>query len=524
MKYMFGDFTLNTDTYELNRCGKVQNIEPQVFALLRTLIENQDKVLSKDQLIDLIWDGRPMSDSVVSSCIKFARRAIDDDGSAQRLIKTVHGYGFRFIGQATKVEDITPLNNLNHSTIKEKSAVIDSADTKPAILVLPFTSVNTPESFPVLPDGFATDIILGLSRMKWLKVIARASAFQLGDQNMPSDLLISKTGAKYCLSGSVELSGSNLFLTIELSNMVDNAIIWIERIHGNVDDIHQLRADIVTKAMGTLEVQISSQEAQIAKLASPENLDTWSAYHLGMAHLNRFTEHDNKIAISLFEQAIKLEPLFARTHAALSFAHFWNVFNRYPGVDVVNSVMIASKSAERSIELDALDPFANFVMGRTFWLAGEAERSIPWIERSLMINPNYAQAHYIHGLAGVMTEQEIDSHKDAIQAMSLSPLDPFMFAFHGVRTISFIAEGDYENARKSAELGARQPGAIFMSDLVAAIANLLAGNEENAQYWMSRLLHRKPDVDMALVFKAFPFCKGETRNRIHASLLKLGIK
>jgi DNA-binding winged helix-turn-helix (wHTH) protein/tetratricopeptide (TPR) repeat protein len=523
MTYKFGDYKLDSRTFELSKEGIVLNVEPRVFALLRLLIEKQDRVVSKDELISQLWDGKPLSDSVISSCIKSARRAIGDDGVKQHLIKTVYGFGFRFVGKAVSLEEVSVSSNSLENLKEQDISSAKLIDTKPTILVLPFTSNSDVAHLPVLPEGLTYDIILGLSRLHWLKVIARASAFQLNDTETTQDVLHTKTGAKYCLSGVIEVIGKNLFLTIKLSNLIDNSIIWVERVEGAIDELHQLRNDIVKKAMATLEVKISTREAQIAQLCSPDSLDAWSAYHLGFAHLNRLTERDNTIAIGLFEKAIKLEPGFSRAHAGLSFCHFWVVFNGYKGFDLKKSVAISRASAERSVELDSLDPFANFVMGRTHWLLEDPEASLPWIERSLAINPNYAQAHYIHGLAGVMSGQAFNSQEDASMAMTLSPLDPFLFAFYGVKAIASIGEGDYVSARKWANSGARQPGAIFMAGLVAAVANLLAGFDQEAEYWLKQVKNGRPNINIHSIFRAFPFTPGITRERIHASLIKLGL-
>ncbi|NQY14581.1 MAG: tetratricopeptide repeat protein [Henriciella sp.] len=105
MRYAFGPFELDTSTLELTRAGEVLSIEPQVFEMLAYLIENRDRVLSKDDLIEAVWGGRIVSDSAISSRIKLVRRAVDDDGTRQSVIKTVHGKGFRFVADIHPVED-----------------------------------------------------------------------------------------------------------------------------------------------------------------------------------------------------------------------------------------------------------------------------------------------------------------------------------------------------------------------------------------------------------------------------------
>ncbi|MBU2880121.1 MULTISPECIES: winged helix-turn-helix domain-containing tetratricopeptide repeat protein [Aliiglaciecola] len=519
MIYQFNDYQLDTEKVELRCRDVVIAVEPQVFCLLQVLIENRHRVLSKDQLIDLIWQGKPLSDSVVSSRIKSTRKAIGDDGSAQKLIKTIHGRGFRFVGDISTLDFQTELAT---DSVKPHQQEIDTAsiqDRKPSIIVLPFTCIQSSNEFAILPEGFVIDIILGLSRLRWLKVISRASSFQFSS-DVQCDTIVSHTGAKYCLSGCIERVNKKLTLTIELSNLLSQDVIWIERIEGKLDDIHQMRTDIVNKAVATLEVQISTNEAQIAQLSPIENLDAWAAYHLGMAHLYRFTQLDNEKAISLFTRAIKLEPMFSRAYAGLSSCQYQNVFNRYSGCDPVLEAVEAKRSAQRSIELDPLDAFANFAMGRCFWLSEGPEDSLPWLERSLSINPNFAQAYYSHGLASVMSNNANDAKQDASQAIELSPLDPFLYGFYGVRAFSYISSGDYENARIWANHAVRQPGALFLMDILATVANSLAGHEKEAAFWAARAKKKRPDLAHDYFFRVLPFTQGVTRERINQALNK----
>lgn len=519
MIYHFDGFQLDTELVELSHYGNTVDAEPQVFALLQVLIENRHKVLSKDQLIELIWQGRPLSDSVVSSRIKSTRKAIGDDGSAQKLIKTIHGRGFRFVGDistSSSHTELTPDSPSPHQKEIDEAAI---QNQKPSIIVLPFNYILSSSELAILPEGFVIDIILGLSRLRWLKVISKASSFQFNSKTQ-SDTILSQTGAKYCLSGSIERINNKLTVTIELSNMVSKGVIWIERLEGKLDDIHQLRTDIVNKAVATLEVQISTNEAHIAQLCAIENLDAWAAYHLAIAHLYRFTQIDNAKALGLFTRAIKMLPTFARAYAGLSCCHYQNSFNQYSSCDPVIEAIKSKKNAERAIELDPLDSFANFAMGRCFWLTGVVEDSLPWLERSLSFNPNYAQAYYSHGLASVMTNNAGDAKHGASRAIELSPLDPFLFGFYGVRAFSYIAAQDYENARIWANHGARQPGALFMLDLIASIANSLAGYDHEAAYWATRARKRRPDLSSDYFFRALPFIQGLTRERISQALKK----
>ena len=98
MILLFRDYELDLGVQELRRAGEIVHVEPQVFDLLVYLVRNRERVVSKDELLDAIWEGRIVSEAALSSRINAARRAIGDTGNDQALIRTVHKRGFRFVG------------------------------------------------------------------------------------------------------------------------------------------------------------------------------------------------------------------------------------------------------------------------------------------------------------------------------------------------------------------------------------------------------------------------------------------
>ena len=99
MLYRFGTFELDTAKAELRADGQPHPVEPQVFALLTLLVENRERLVSRDEILDKVWDGRVVSDAALASRIKSARQALGDDGQAQQFIRTIHGQGFRFVAE-----------------------------------------------------------------------------------------------------------------------------------------------------------------------------------------------------------------------------------------------------------------------------------------------------------------------------------------------------------------------------------------------------------------------------------------
>ena len=166
---------LDTDTRELRRGGDPVSITPQVFDLLEYLIRNHDRVVSKDDLIDMIWKGRVVSDAALTTRLNAARNAIGDSGESQHFIKTLPRKGFRFVGAVREGPGHSHTPDADRS-LERRRPVLALPD-KPSIAVLPFANLSGDPEQEYFADGMVEEIITGLSRFRWLFVIARNSSF-----------------------------------------------------------------------------------------------------------------------------------------------------------------------------------------------------------------------------------------------------------------------------------------------------------------------------------------------------------
>src|SRR5690348_3636838 len=173
MQFLFGDHILDADRRELRRGAESVAVEPQVFDLLVYLVENRDRVVSKDDLIASVWGGRIVSDSTLTSRINAARKAVGDSGESQKLIKTIARKGFRFIGAVREMSGADAAPDQVHREVHPAAVPHD----KPAIAVLPFVNLSGDPEQEYFSDGISEDIITGLSKLRWFVVIARNSSF-----------------------------------------------------------------------------------------------------------------------------------------------------------------------------------------------------------------------------------------------------------------------------------------------------------------------------------------------------------
>lgn len=526
MIYQFGAFELNLATVELRANGKARSLEPQVFALLALLVENHARLVSKDEIIEKVWDGRVVSDAAVASRVKSARQALGDDGLAQRFIKTVHRQGFRFVAEVRAVRGHLPhlaSDTCDPDVTQNVGVLVRQLErlSRPSLAVLPFRLVGGQVRYAALASAIPDELITELSRLRWLFVTARGSSFRVRATNTAFSDIGLLLGVRYCLWGTLEVSDRRLAVNVELVDARDEGIVWADRFSGHIDDVHSMREEIRARVLTALDLRIPMHEAALARLAVPDNLDAWSAYHLGLQHIYRFNRADNAAAAHLFQRAITLDPCFARAHAGLSFVHFQTAFMRYTE-DIAGEVQAARRSAERGLALDALDPFVNFTMGRSYWLEGDLDSSLSWLERATSISPNYAQGIYARAwteaLAGYASEGR--THVDL--AMRLSPIDPLYYAMMATRAFTHMVVGDDTRAADWAERGARSPGAHVLIAMIAAVAQSLKGDAERAAWWAANVRERNAALGRDDFLRAFPMRPDSMRSRVLQALRQLG--
>jgi TolB-like protein len=520
MIYSFDQFELDVARVELRKDGRPVALEPQVFALLAFLVEHRDRLVSREEIFEKVWDGRVVTDSALTSRIKSARKALGDDGKAQRFIKTIHGQGLRFVADA-QIEREDPLILATGSPDASTPASATDSGPRPSIAVLPFRIIGDAGAFASIAEGLPQELITELARLRWLFVIARGSSFRLRDRELDMREVGRLLGVRYGLAGTVEVTGRQLVVTTDLVDTRGGDVVWGERYTGFVDDVHAVRAEIRSKILSSLEIQIPLHEAAGARLTDSDHLDAWSAYHLGLQHVYHFNASDNATAAGLFERATSLDPGFARAYAGLSFVHFQTAFMRRTD-EIATEIALARSCAQRGIDIDPLDPFVNFTMGRSYWLEGDLDSAQAWLDRATSLSPNYAQGIYARAWTETMAGKGLDAREHVDLAMRLSPLDPLYYAMIATRGLSHLLQGEDTEAAAWAERAARSPGAHVLIAMIAAAMQWLAGNEEAAKSWAANVRERRPQMKREDFFSAFPVRPDEVRTRVSAALKTLG--
>jgi TolB-like protein len=387
--------------------------------------------------------------------------------------------------------------------------------------VLPFAGAGDIDTLAIVGQALPQEIINELARLRWLLVIARSSSFRFAAANPDVRQIGQALGVGYVLHGTMALASGRLAADVELVDTRDASLVWSEHFEVPVDSVQFLHSAIVTSVVAALEFHVPLHEAERARQSSADTLAAWSAYHLGLQRMFRFTAADNAAAGGLFAHAIACEPGFARAHAGLSFVRFQEAFLDYG--DAATAVVAAREAADCAVQLDPLDPFANASMGRAHWLSGDLDTGLGWLDRATLLSPNYAQGVYARAWTHSLLGHGTEGQRDVDQAMLLSPLDPLRYAMLATRALSHLVREEYEQAAHWGERGAREPGAHALIAVIAAACHALNGDDARAQAWCRDAERRQPSVSCQRFFQSFPFVDPALRKEIAGALQRSGL-
>ncbi len=313
MLYFFEAYALDTDRRELKRGTELIALEPQVFDLLVYLIENRDRVVSKDDLIASVWQGRIVSESTLTSRINAARKAIGDSGEQQSLIRTVARKGIRFVG-ALRDQPAAPA---------DPARPLFPLPDRPAIAVLPFTNMSDDSEQEYFSDGISEDIITALSKLRWFLVIARNSSFIYKGKSVHLKRIADELGVGYVVEGSVRKAGDRVRITAQLNDVATGSHIWAERYDRSLADVFAVQDEITEAIVVAIEPKLYAAENFRAQRKPPDSMDAWDLLMRALSHFWRVTAADNKIAQDLLQKAVTVDPNYGQALGLLATSHLF---------------------------------------------------------------------------------------------------------------------------------------------------------------------------------------------------------
>jgi len=509
----FADFELDVAQQELRRGGEIVHMEPQVFDLLLHLVRNRGRIVSKDELIETVWNGRIVSEAALSSRINAARKAIGDTGNDQLFIRTLHKRGFRFVGE---VRDGAPSIVGPSETEAESGPRRDAAEpvdampgaSEPSIAVLPFDNFGGNAEGDYFSYGITEDIIRLLARNRWLTVISRHSTSAFKGRTVDLREVGRALAVRYVLVGSVRKTKDIVRITAELVRAGDGTQLWTETYDLPLEDIFGIQEEMARQIAATIEPELSRVEQQLAARKPPGNLDAWDCYQRGLWNFWAFTTPGFAQAEALYRRAIEIDPGFARAHGALGYVNVQRALYDAPG-DRQAHLDAALQQARTSVALDDRDSFCRCVLGRALSLVHRNDEASTELELAIELNPSFAQAFFAQGFNLLWAGRALEAEALLDRATMLSPRDSHLWSFHHVRAWMHFALAEYDVAAEFARRASRQPNATYraLATLAASLGKL--GDKAQARFATVALTERKPDYTTGTARDELFFCNGQ---------------
>ncbi len=519
MKFAFGDHVLDVDRRELARGSQPIGIGPQVFDLLLHLVRNRERVVTKDNLIDVVWGGRVVSESTLTSHINAVRKAIGDSGEEQRLVRTIARKGYRFVGDVRESDASEQPSPARPGSSAPALVLPD----RPSIAVLPFLNLSGDSAQDYFVDGVVEDVISALSRMNWLFVIARNSSFTYKGRAVDVKQVGRELGVRYVLEGSLRKAANRVRITGQLIDAGTGATIWSERFEGKIDNIFDLQDQMTANVVGTIAPQLERAEIERAKHKPTESLDAYDYYLRGMANLHQGTREAIEEALHLFRRAIEADPAFASAHGMAGWCYFWRKVNGWMS-DRPRELAEGVKAARRAVELGRDDAVALTRAGHALaHLADDLDGGVDLLERAKMLNPNLAAAWFLSGFVRVWRGDPDGAIADFTQAMRLSPLDPETYRMQAGMAVAHLFAGRFDEASSWAEKSFRDLPSFLMVIAIIAASHALAGRIDEAQRAMRRLRALDPAIRASNLRDWLPIRRPQDLAILAGGLRKAGL-
>jgi len=479
VRFLFGDYALDIGRRELTRRSELISTGPQVFDTLAYLVQNRERVVSKDDLLDAVWQGRIVSESTLTSHINAVRKAVGDSGEVQKLIRTIARKGFRFVGdvreeQTSKDGGSTKLQ-LPMRDDEPKYAPALTLPDKPSIAVLPFQNLSDEREQDYFADGTVEDIIEALSRLRWLFVIARASTFTYKGRAVDIKQVGRELGVRYVLGGGVRKAANRVRITAQLIDAASGENLWADHFDGEIEDIFALQDQVAMSVIGALAPKLEQAEIERARRKPTENLDAYDYFLRGMASFYRRTKEANDEALRLFSRAIELDPDFASAYGMAAWCYVWRKINGWM-TDRGREATEAARLARRTVELGKDDAVALARGGHAIgFLVGDLDRGVAFIDQALLLNPNLATAWYLSGWLRAYSGEPDVAIEHLARAMRLSPLDPTLYHMQAGTAFAHFLAGRFDAASSWAEKAFRDQPSYLPAAAVNAASHALAG-------------------------------------------------
>src|SRR5262245_10194317 len=449
--------------------GAVVPLGHRATELLCALVAAKGALLTKDELLRLVWPGLTVEENNLQVQISAVRKALQSGDEAQDYVVTVPGRRYRFIG-------LRPPHDADQ--VETEQVPPD----KPSIVVLPFDNLSGDPEQQYFSDGIADDISADLSKLSGLLVIARNSALAYRGRAVKVQEVSRELQVRHVLQGSVRKVGNRVRIVIQLIDGHRGAQLWAERYDRELTDIFAVQDEVTAEIVSALAVTLTQREQRRLPRKDTDNLEAYDNYLRGRQLVFQRSVNAVEEARPLLERAIALDPQFAQAHTMLACTHILDHANGWHGAGE-RSLETAQELAQMAVARDGDDPEAHWALGWTLLLGRQHDRAIAEAQTALRCDPNFALAYSLLGQVLYYSGRAAEALQPLTTAFRLDPNNEQDPHLHYLAQ-AYFCMGRYEDAAAVLKRRiVRKPDTDMSRVLLASCCGHLGRVEEARSLW-----------------------------------------
>jgi adenylate cyclase len=485
--FHFEGYTLDLRRGCLTKGDREIELRPKSFAMLRYLVENAGRLLSKDELIKAVWPKTTVGDESLARCVSDVRLALGD--ADQRIVKTMLRRGYLFAAPVSAGDeqnsepDRRPEEFAAESTRRQNVAASTALRYVPprlSLVVLPFINLSGDAAQDYLPDLITDALTAYLSRIRDSFVIARTTAFTYKGKAVDVKQIGRELGVSYILEGSAQLSGSRVRVSAQLVDAGTSAHLWADQFDADRAELLQMQDAIVTRLARALEIELAAVEAARILRARPTSLDAEDLALRGESIILAYGVYrdEAQAGFELCELALGIDPCNVRALSVLA-EKFATQVTMLQSLNREADISRADDLASRALRSDPNSYHAHHARARVLLAQHRVDEAIVAARRSLSLHPGFIPAYRNLCVAGIYRAHPDEVIDYADRAMLLSPLDPYLPFFHLFRAIGCFMLGQDSDAITSLRRAAANSPEF--SPAIAWLASVLALNGQETE-------------------------------------------
>lgn len=403
--------------------------------------------------------------------------------------------------------------------VLSSSSAISSSD-KPSVAVLPFDNLSGDPEQDYFSDGMTEDLITDLSQVSGLFVLARNTAFTYKGRAVNVREVGRELGVNYVLEGSIRKSGDRVRINAQLIDTKTGGHLWANRYDRKLTDVFALQDEVTQKIVEALAVTLKAGEKERLTSAVQVDPEAYDTLLRGLEKLRRFSLETNLEAREFFEQAIALDPKFARAHADLALTYALEAEQHWTR-DADKSAQLALKIASDALALDSSVTQVHFVLSVVYRNLQRIDEATAAARQAIAFEPNYADGYATLAINLNLGGSPKKGLTAIRHATKLNPRKPFFYVW--TEGQSHYLLGNYDEASRLFEQVAISNPHFPAAHKMLATTYIELGRVEDAKWAAAELLTIAPEFNLAAEKVAAPYTDKAVRLRYIGNLRKAGI-